>query len=169
VQPHAGRDEAAILGEAIRQLRVQGNPRAALALLDGEGPTLMAGAFGPEAAGLRIEVLLALGRTSVALDDLERLHLATLPRATEWRVIRGELRGKAGRWPAAEEDFATALDTPEGSLKPELEERALWGRAVARLHTGQGEAARADAERYLRRFPHGRFRAEAAKVAATSP
>ena len=168
-QASPGRDEAAILGEAIRLLRVQGNPRAALVLLDGGGPALVAGAFAPEVAALRIEVLLALGRTGLALDDLERLAIATLPRATEWLVVRAELRGKAGRWRAAEDDFAAALSARRGSLKPGLEERALWGRAVARLHRGNPGGARSDAEDYLRRFPHGRFRSEAEKAAAPPP
>jgi hypothetical protein len=164
-----GRDEATILSEAIRQLRVQRNPQAALALLEGGGPLLMTGAFGPEVAALHIEVLLALGRTGTALDDLERLPIATLPRATEWLVVRAELRGRAGRWDAAEDDFASALATRYGSLKPELEERALWGRAVARLHRGNAAGARSDAEDYRHRFPHGRFRADADKAVAPSP
>jgi hypothetical protein len=173
VQTHAspaasGQNEAAILGEAMRLLRVRGNPQAALALLDGGGPALKAGAFGPEVAALRIEVLLALGRTGAALDDLERLPVATLPRAAEWLVVRAELRGKGGRWRAAEEDFAAALAT-RGALKPELEERALWGRAVVRLHQGNAGGARSDAEDYLRRFPDGRFRGAAEKAVAPAP
>ena len=127
----------------------------------------MAGVFGPEVAAFRIEVLLALGRTGAALADLERLPIATLPRATEWLVLRAELRGKATRWRAAEEDFAAALSARP--LKQELEERALWGRAVARLYQGNVEGARADATNYLRRFPHGRFRSEAEKATARSP
>jgi len=158
-----------MVGQAIRLLRVQRNPQAALALLERGGPALMQGSFGPEVAALRIEGLLALGRTSAALDDLERLSIATLPKATEWLVVRAELRGKAGRWLLAEEDFSAALANRYGALKPELEERALWGRTVARLHRGNIGIARSDAQDYLRRFPHGRFRSQAEKAAAPSP
>jgi hypothetical protein len=167
--PDPNQDDALLLGEAIRLLRVEGNPRAALAKLDRAGPALAKGAFAPELTVLRIEALLALGRRDSALLALDQLSMGHVPRANEWLVVRAELRGEAGRWRAAGQDFDRVLASGVDALGPDLGERALWGRSVASARLGDSKGARHGAEEYLRRFPHGRFLREAQKVAAPTP
>ncbi|HVU49406.1 MAG TPA: hypothetical protein VHL80_01905, partial [Polyangia bacterium] len=75
----------------------------------------------------------------------------------ELRVIRGELAARAS-CSAAVADFDRAL---AASPPPALAERALHGRAACLVRLGEPAAARRDLEEYLRRFPEGRFAAEA--------
>jgi hypothetical protein len=93
-------------------------------------------------------------RGAIALLD----RYATLyPRgsyAAEVVVLRGELAADAGDCAAAIANFNRALATPDS---PGLEERALYGRAACRVRLGERPAAHGDFERYLERFPHGRF------------
>jgi hypothetical protein len=84
-----------------------------------------------------------------------------LPRSGERFVVRGELRASAQRWLEASADFDEALARVSGSSS--WHERALWGRAVARLRCGEREAGLADMELYRDTYPKGRFAAEAAK------
>ena len=163
------REDALLLGEAIRLLRAEGNPRAALANLDRAGPTLSKGAFAPELTVLRIEALLALGRKDSALSALDRLSMSKVPRTNEWLVVRAELRGEAGRWRAAEQDFDHALASGVEALGQDLGQRAIWGRSVALARQGDSKGARHAAEEYLRLFPHGRFLRDAQKIATASP
>ena len=149
--------ESSVLAQAIRTLRVDGDASAALKLLDECQARFTEGALGPEASAVRIEALLKLGRTGAALADLESLPLYAMPRRDEWHVVRGELRGQAGRWSNAEADFAVVLSGHVSSAGGDLAERALWGRAVARSHQGNVAGARADTLEYLQKFPSGRF------------
>jgi tetratricopeptide (TPR) repeat protein len=119
------------------------------------------GIHAPDVALARIDALLALGRRGEALRVLSGLGGAAiegLPRAVELRVLRGELLAEAKRCLEAMPDFERAL---EHGGAAGLEERALWGRASCRATLGRNDAARADLERYLARFPEGRFAAQA--------
>ena len=85
-----------------------------------------------------------------------------LPRGAELAVLRAELRAEAQRCPEALADFDRCAAA--AGCRPEAQERALYGRASCRGKLGQGAAAREDLERYLARFPHGRFASAAARA-----
>jgi hypothetical protein len=167
-------DEQALLTRALHGLRIARSPESALAALDEHAARFPAGALTPEAARLRIEALLLLGRKDAALAELDRQSSDVLPGNDERRVLRGELRARAGRWRAALADFdaivrgfsgvevggGKAADPKAGDCL----ERALWGRASARSHLGDETGARADLQDYLHRYPRGRFAAEAMRL-----
>lgn len=158
--------ESVLLAEAIRKLRADGDPAAALALLDQNAARLRAGPLAVEATVLRIEALLRQKQAPAALAALEGLPIDAVPRRTEWHVIRGELRAAAGDATRAEIDF-TAVLAPRAGAADELAERALWGRAAARTRRGDVVGARADFAAYLLRFPAGPH-AASARAAVTS-
>jgi hypothetical protein len=138
--------ESKLLAEALRQLRGQRDPRAALATLDSHDARFPHGALAAEVRAARIEAL-------VALDD-RRAALALLdagPVKGEQAVLRGELRLDAGRAAEAARDFESVLI----GTTDKLEQRALYGRAAARVRIGDPAGARRDLEEYLRRFPRG--------------
>lgn len=159
--PPAPSPEAVVLAEAIRVLRRDGDPDAALALIERHRMRFPNGTLAPEAAAVRIEALLKAGRTDGALAELDRLPLDRIPGHEEWRVARGELRANAARWRDAETDFSVALERLSGGDRADLAERALWGRGVARARRGDASGARADYALYLERFPGGRFARQA--------
>jgi tetratricopeptide (TPR) repeat protein len=109
-----------------------------------------------------VEALVKLGRTEPALGRLDAVAPAALARSPALRVLRGELRARAGRLAAAVEDFDLALGRGAGS--GDLFERALYGRGSCRARQGDAAGAREDLERYLRLHPQGRFAAEARQV-----
>jgi TolA-binding protein len=74
--------------------------------------------------------------------------------AAEVMVLRGELAADDGDCAAALRDFNRALIAP---ASPGLEERALYGRAACHQRAGDRSATRADFQRYLDRFPAGRW------------
>lgn len=153
--------DASLFGEAMRSLRVDHNPSAALATLQSHARSYPHSSLTSERAALEVEALLALHRDREALVRLDAMPLAGLPRSGERFVVRGELRAAARRWPEARADFDEALARVSGT--PSWHERALWGRAVARLRCGEREAGLADIERYNDEYPDGRFAAEAAR------
>jgi hypothetical protein len=165
--------EQALLGDILRSLRKQRDPRAALALLEEHAKRFPGTVLAPEAAMLRVEALLGLGRNAEALSDLDRLSLGSMPNRDERLVLRGELRASAGRWREAREDFETLLSVPLSSgmdsKSRDVKGRALWGRASARSHLGDEAGARADLALYLRVFPSGRFATQAAALLRGSP
>ena len=161
--------EAAVLAEAIRKLRIDGDAAAAVTLLDNHRSSFATSVLRPEASAVRIEALLKLGHIHAALSDLDHLPLGSVPRRDEWQVVRGELRATAGRWPDAEADFAAVLTGRSGDIQGDLTERALWGRAVARSRRGDVVGARSDCKEYLRRFPGGRFAGQASQALLSSP
>jgi tetratricopeptide (TPR) repeat protein len=156
-----------LLGDALRSLRKQRDPQAALALLDEHARRFPDTVLTPEVAMLRAEALLGLGRNVEALSQLDRLTLASMPNQGERFVLRGELRAAAGRWSEALDDFdkalASALALGLDSRAREVKERALWGRGSARSHVGDVAGSRADLAEYLRTFPEGRFARRAAQ------
>jgi TolA-binding protein len=138
--------ESKLLAMAIRQLRGKHDPRAALATLDDHDARFPHGALGAEVRAARVEALVALGdrRGALALLDAG-------PVKGEQAVLRGELRLDAGRAEEAVRDFESALI----GTTDKLEQRALYGRAAARVRLGDPAGARRDLEDYLRRFPRG--------------
>jgi len=160
--------EQALLAEVIKRLRDGHDPDGALGLLEQHARQFPHGALASEATMLRIEALLGLGRQDEALSVLDGVSLASLPNRDEQLVVRGELRAGSGRWREAKQDFDQVLgggDPPVASAKGrKLQERALWGRAAARVRIGDQQGARADLALYLRYFPAGRFADRAASL-----
>jgi predicted Zn-dependent protease len=132
------------------------------------------GVLAPEAAMLRAEALLQIGRKGDALVELDGLSLAQMPNSDEHHVLRGELRAAVGRWREALADFDIVLRSHAGESADIVAptdvkargrlERALWGRALARSRLGDNAGARADLQECLRRFPGGRFASEATRL-----
>jgi hypothetical protein len=147
--------ESRLLAEALTDLRQRRDPQGALRALDEYERRFPSGALAPEASAARIDALLALGRRSQALQRLETLSLERLPRGTELRVLRGELRAGRGELGGAVDDFGAVLaltGAPTGVV-----ERALYGRGSCRARLGDVAGARADLQDTLRRFPNGPF------------
>jgi len=164
--------EQALLGDILKLIRAEHNPKAALALLDEHAGRFPESVLAPEAGMFRVEALLALGRKEEALSVLDSLPLAAMPSRNERLVLRGELRSAAGRWSDARADFETLLTIPKSGINTrsrEVVERALWGRASARSHLGDEAGARADLVQYLREFPSGRFATRAAALLQDTP
>jgi hypothetical protein len=166
--PSAIAVEQALLGDVLKALRKQRDPRTALALLEDYARRFPGTVLAPEAAMLRAEALLGLGRPAEALFQLDGLALGSMPNQDERFVLRGELRAAAGRWQSARDDFETLLSTGVSSgmdaRARDVRERALWGRASARSHLGDDAGARADLAMYLQTFPSGRFATQAAAL-----
>jgi len=157
----ASLSDQALFGQAMRRLRMEKDPSAALLALQEHAKAYPRSSLGGERSALEVEALLALHRDRDALVRLDTMALDELPRSAERFVVRGELRAAAHRWLEASADFDHALSRVSGS--PAWHERALWGRGAARIRCGEREAGMADLERYLDKYPHGRFAAEAAK------
>jgi hypothetical protein len=153
--------ESRALSDAVRLLRRDRDAAGALAALDEYRARWPKGVLRPEADVARVDALLSLGRRGDALAALESVYVASLPRARELTVVRGELRAEAGRCKQAARDFDVAA-----ALGDALGERALWGRAGCRARLGDRDGARADLERYLERFPSGKFASEARRALA---
>jgi len=119
--------ETTQLRDALAQLRGGQNPARALELLDGYDRRFPAGAWREEVAVVRIEALLALGRSRDALERFESLPQAALDRSPRLRVTRGELRARFSRCNEARTDFSAVLDLP---VVEEIRARALRGLTV---------------------------------------
>ena len=157
-------DGQAMLGQAMRSLRNDHDPAGALDILTRHAALFPQSPLTSERSVLEVEALLALGRRDQALLRLDRMSLDNTPRSAERYVLRGELRARAQRWSEAGVDFDQALAHGKGS--PVWQERALWGRAATRTHTGDQAGARADLQIYLQLYPTGRFASEAARLVA---
>ena len=160
-KPVATLSDQALFGQAMRKLRMERDPAAALSALHEHSKAYPRSSLGGERSALEVEALLALHRDRDALVRLDTMALDELPRSGERFVVRGELRAAARRWSEASADFDRALSRVTGS--PAWHERALWGRGAARLRSGEREGGMADLERYLDKYPNGRFAAEAGK------
>jgi hypothetical protein len=159
--PLAPLGDQALFGQAMRKLRMEHDPFAALSALQEHARAYPRSSLGGERSALEVEALLALHRDSDALARLDTMALNELPRSGERFVVRGELRAVARRWQEASADFDRALSRVSGS--PAWHERALWGRGAARLRSGEREAGLADLEHYLDKYPNGRFTSAAAR------
>jgi hypothetical protein len=158
--PQTASDQA-LFGQALRKLRVESDPAAALVAVQEHARAYPRSSLSGERSAIEVEALLALHRDREALARLDAMSLDDLPRSGERFVVRGELRAAARRWQEASADFDRALTRVSGS--PVWHERALWGRGVARLRSGEREAGLADVERYRDSYPRGRFASEAAR------
>ena len=154
--------EARMLNAAIGRLRQGRDAGGALGELDQYLLRFPNGTLAGEARTARVDALLVLGRQGEALVALNALTLQGSGREQELRVIRGEL-GAASDCGRAIADFDQILSTAASS---DLAERALYGRAVCRSRLGRQDEATRDAERYLEKFPGGRFRREAQRLIA---
>jgi hypothetical protein len=115
-----------------------------------------------------------LGHKPAALAELNRETGPGMAGGEDSRLVRGELHAAAGRWREALADFDAVVHarlaheptaSPSASARlRERFERALWGRASARSHLEDDAGARADLTECLRRFPQGRFAAQAARL-----
>ncbi|HEV3031550.1 MAG TPA: hypothetical protein VG319_07885 [Polyangia bacterium] len=158
--PSALAVEAPLLAEALTRLRQRQDARGALAALDAYDARFPRGTLRREADGARVDALLVLGRDDDALAVLRRLTLQPRRRDQELRVIRGELAAPTSCADAVA-DFDRVLSEASAAT---LAERALHGRATCLARLGDAAAATRDLREYLRRFPDGRFAAEARRV-----
>lgn len=164
--PSAIAVEQVLLSDIVKALRMQHDPRSALSLLDEHRNSFPKTALALEAALLRAEALLGLGRSNEALSQLDGVSLTSMPHGNDWLVLRGELRAAAGRWLDARRDFDQVM---ADAASRDLTERAWWGRASARSRMGDEAGARDDVAAYLRAFPSGRFAAQAAGLLQGAP
>jgi hypothetical protein len=137
-----------ILADAIRILRVDGSPEAALALLDRHASLLAKSSYEREGLLVRVEALLALKRERELLRLLDE---STLTDGTSWGallVVRARLRAAANRCVEAVADFDRVLAAPG-----HLAAQALLGRASCRDKLGDAAGARADRQRARRESP----------------
>jgi hypothetical protein len=158
--PSAIAEEAALVSNALRQLRERGDAAGALSLLDERDRRFgAAGLLGEETRTTRVEALLRLGEHARALALLDGVALPPAGRGRALLATRAELRAEAGRCHEADADFDALL--ADGAAPADVAERALYGRAACRARLGAADAARADLELYLQRFPAGRNAARA--------
>jgi TolA-binding protein len=155
--PSSIAEESRLLTTALHLLRQQHDARSALSALDEYSKRFPNGTLAREATLARIDALLELDDRESALEILDRARLTELPRARELAVLRGELRGAAGRCSQAVTDLGSTLDG-SGDV---LEERALWARASCRSRLGDSAGARADLGQIIARFPQGTFATKA--------
>lgn len=121
---------ARYLSDAIRALRVEQSPDAALALLDLHAPTLNTSDFRHEALILRVEALLKLHRQTDVLQLLDATPLTGVAASRVLLLTRGELRAAAGRCTDSLADFDRVLEQTQGH-----DRRALLGIANCRKQT----------------------------------
>jgi hypothetical protein len=146
--------ETQLLASALRKLRRDRDPAEALRVLDEHRARFPSGALTAEATVARIDALLALGRRHAALEVLDGLSLTGYSRRRELLVLRGELQTEAGNCADALLDLDLCARVPAGD---QIEERAVYGKAVCLARLGQRTEASTTLQGYLRRFPRGRF------------
>jgi hypothetical protein len=115
------------LSAAVKALRVEHSPAAALALLDRYGSELDKSSVSHEALLLRVEAMLKLDRRTEVLNLLDDAPLAGVAASRTLLLTRGELRAAANRCPEAVTDFDLVLVQTQGHNK-----RALAGLARCR-------------------------------------
>lgn len=156
--------EAASLEAALSALKAGGKGNAARALqaIDQHLQKFPGGTLELEARVARVDALLVLGRRQEARHELSRLPIDRVGRKHELRLIRAELRADDD-CRGALSDFQVLVEQP---LPSAWAERALFGRGACLLKLGEQAAAARDFDRYLERFPNGRF---AAQIRAQRP
>jgi tetratricopeptide (TPR) repeat protein len=148
--------ESKALEPAIAALRRERDAARALTLLGRYDAEFPHGVLSLEARVARIDALLALGRRTEALTLLDALPLDRVGRGTELRLVRAELHA-ASDCRSALADFDRVLSAAPSAG---AEERALRGRSLCRRSLGDAAGARNDADRYLSKYPGGRFAEE---------
>jgi hypothetical protein len=156
--------EAALIAEALTNLRQRSDPRAALATLDRYGRDFQHGVLEVEALRTRVEAVLQLGELTTALALLDAKAGGA---GDDLLLTRAELRASAGRFREALADFDQVMERAEGASISSSDERALYGRAVCLARLGQFERARADLVLYQKWFPHGRFAVDVQRLLAS--
>jgi hypothetical protein len=149
--------DAQLFSQALSQLNVQHDPQGALAILNTYRERHPAGLFLAEATALEIRADLMLGKEKEALSSLDQLDqrsFSGIAQATELRLLRAELLGRANRCGDALPVFA-GYRAP--SVPIELRERALYADAICRARLKDLEASRNELNEYLHEFPQGRF------------
>jgi tetratricopeptide (TPR) repeat protein len=139
----ADADASTLLAEAIRLLRTDHQPQAALSALDRHATRLDRSPYRHEALLIRVEALLALKRDGELLRLLDGMPLANVAASRTLLVTRGRLRAAAKRCAEAVGDFDHVL--AEAGQK---DTQALRGRALCREAMGDLAGAKADRERY---------------------
>jgi hypothetical protein len=158
--------EAHVLARAISHLRGDHDAAAALDDLADYDRRFPNGLLEPEVLRIRTEALLDVGRDHEALTRLDDSAADALTRPL--RLLRGELRARAGRCDEALRDLGPLAD--ESQTPSALAGRALYARASCHAQLGDIAAARGDLERYEARFPDGSFHVDAAAfLRATAP
>ena len=158
--------EERLLAAAVRALRAKQDADSALLALDAYRSRYPQGRLFVEAGVLRVDALIALHRSAEALRALDELDLSRMPGGLERRLQRGELRATSGRLREALTDFDGVL---AHAREQDLLQRALQGRAQARLRLGDLAGTRSDAIEYLRRFPAGPFARQARDLSQPNP
>ena len=158
--------EANLLARAISHLRGAHDAAAALDDLADYDRRFPGGLLEQEVLRIRTEALLDVGRDREALTRLDDRAADVLSRPL--RLLRGELRARAGRCEEALRDLGPLAD--ERQTPAALAGRAIYARASCHAQLGDVAAARADLDRYEARFPDGSFHADAAAfLRATAP
>ncbi|HVY28676.1 MAG TPA: tetratricopeptide repeat protein [Polyangiaceae bacterium] len=147
--------EAASLEAALKALHGGGalSAQRGLKAIDQHLHDFPGGALELEARVARVDALLVLGRRQEARRELSALPIENVGRKNELRLIRAELRADDD-CRAALSDFQVLIDLP---LAAGWAERALFGRGACLLKLGDQAGAQRDFDRYLERFPNGRF------------
>jgi tetratricopeptide (TPR) repeat protein len=148
----ASRAESDLLVDAFRELRTQGDPSAALRVLDDYDRRFPSGVLRSEARTARAEALMVQDRRQEAFPLLLDIAEGDPALTRDVRVTRGELLAENGRCVEAVRDFERALVVADDDT---LGGRALYGRASCRLRAGEVPAARVDLQRYLALQPDG--------------
>jgi hypothetical protein len=149
--------DAQLFSQALSQLNVQHDPQGAIATLRAYRERHPAGLFLAEATALEIRADLMLGKEKEALSSLDQLDqrsFSGIAQASELRLLRAELLGRANRCGDALPVFA---DYRAPSVPVELRERALYADAICRARLKDLKASRNELNEYLREFPQGRF------------
>jgi hypothetical protein len=149
--PAAAPGEVDLLAQAVRTLRA-GDAATSLAQIERAQRQFPGGTLAREAALLRAEALLVLGRDPEALQVLDAIVLHADAGDRRASLARGELRASAGRCAEAAGDFTRVLAT---DARDELAARSLYGRGACALAVGDREGARGDLTQALRLSPTG--------------
>ncbi len=150
--------EGRMLSEALWDLRVDANPRAALSRLDRYARLYPGGRLAEEAMMVRAEALFRSGDETKTLEILDQVALGERSGGNALLLVRGELRAIRGRCGQALDDFRLVA---AAATRDEAAERALYGHAACRARLGNSDQARRELGDYLRQFPHGNHRADA--------
>jgi hypothetical protein len=156
--PADGDSEAAWLGRALTSLRREGDPAAAISILDRHAARFPASTLVAEVTAIRVEALLARGDDAAALAVLEAPLAARVSLGRSLRTLRGELLARVGRCADATRDFSAVLHAEPADA---VDERALRGRAACAAQVNDQARLRADLELYLAHFADRPFAAEA--------